>query len=112
MGQRFGPGDISHAFLESSSSGDHEIVGAPGAGKHIEVAGWSVANNSLAVANTLHWRSGTTQICGEHQLPAAGQWNYGPVSLGLLECAPDEALVLHLNASVATAVDVWYVIVG
>lgn len=91
------------AAIAASASGDNEIVAAV-AGKRIVVKSWSVSN-LVASAQSIKWRSATTDLTGLWGAAAIGliaDKDYAPGPAFYFRTAAGQAL--NLNLSAATAV--------
>lgn len=92
------------APITASASGDNTIVAAV-TGKKIRVKGYAITNGA-ATANSVKWRSGTTDISGLYFSAAA----LGPIIVHDLAPSGDfyfetvAGQALNLNLSAATAV--------
>ena len=112
MGVRLSEGEIVDllrtAFADPSSSGDSQIVAAPGAGFKIVVFGYQIVNGGTA--NNVRFRSATNSITSLKALAINGGTNVKPGVIPLFECNANEALNINLSGATAVGVDVQYLI--
>lgn len=98
------------AVIAASSSGDNSIVAAV-AGKKIRVKAWSVSNLTAA-AQSIKWRSGTTDITGVWGIGAVigtiESRDFAPNPEFYFETAVGQALNLNLAAAIAVGGSVAY----
>lgn len=94
-----------HAWVDVSSSGNNEVIAAI-ANMKIKVLGVVVVSAS---ANTIYFKSATTQISGSKALAANGGFTL-PVSPDApwMETAVGEALNIQLSAAAQVGVTIVY----
>ena len=101
--------NIKRAFVNASSSGDNELVPAPGAGIKIRVI--SVVAVCGVAANTMTLRSATTAISAGFPFAANGGMVLNENASGWFQTAAGEALNVNLSGANAVGVSITYLLV-
>jgi len=98
---------VRTAILDTSTSGNNELVAAPTGGGAIRVLSLVVV---AAAANTIKLASASTAITGLSALAANGGLVLPFSEHGWCQCAANEALNINLSAATAVGVTVQYII--
>jgi hypothetical protein len=101
--------NVKRAFVNATSSGDNELVAAPGSGIKIRVL--SVAAVAGVSANTVTFRSATTAISAGFPFAANGGMALNENPNGWFQTAAGEALNVNLSGATLVAVSITYILV-
>lgn len=95
---------VSRSFLDTSSSGDQQVVAAQGSGVRVRVL--AVYVHCGATATSVRFRSATTSISSLKALAANGGFVLPLNEHGWFQTATNEALNINLSAANAIGVEV------
>lgn len=98
---------VSRTFVNATATGDTAIVAAAGVGLRIRVLSLSVVTT---LANSVKFRSGTTDITATYPLAANGGMVWPQSQHGYIQTATNTALNVNLSVATQTAVDVTYIV--
>lgn len=98
------PRQILDAVVDVATIADHPIVAAPTDGKQIRVLAYTLVS---AGANTVRWKSGTSNRSGAMTMAAASVIAANNEKK-VFDCAQNAALVLTLTAAVQVSGHVSY----
>ena len=99
--------EMQFAKIDAAASGSNPVVAAV-PGKAIRVMSWSAVARADV---TVTWKSGTTAISGEMDLPAKGGGTpAGPH--GVMQTAVGEALNLSLSSAINVGGHLGYILIG
>jgi hypothetical protein len=101
--------NIKRAFVNASSTGNNELVAAPGSGIKIRVM--SVAVVAGVSANTVTFKSASTAISADFPFAANGGMVLNENPSGWFQTAAGEALNVSLSGATAVAVSITYILV-
>lgn len=101
--------NIKRASVNATSSGDNELVAAPGSGVKIRVL--SMVAVAGVAANTLTLRSATTAISAGFPFAANGGAVLNENPSGWFQTAAGEALNVNLSGASLVAVSITYILV-
>lgn len=92
--------DLKNAVINNSSSGDNEIIAAPGAGTYIAIDSINILPTS---AVTVTFKSASTAISGPYPLDAKQSMvldNAMQAEKGIITCADNAAFNINLGSAV------------
>lgn len=98
---------VTRAFVNASATGDTAVVAAAGVGLRIRVISLSIVTT---LANSVKFRSGTTDITALYPLAANGGFVLPYNPHGHFQTAANTALNVNLSVATATAVDITYIV--
>lgn len=104
--------DLKNAVINISTSGDNDVIAAPGAGKYIAVDHLNLIPTTTV---TVTFKSATTSISGPYPLDAKQTIsldNAMQAQKGVITCADNEAFNVNLGGAVQVGGFVKYRIVG
>lgn len=101
--------NVKRAFANATSSGDTELVPAPGTGIKIRVL--SVAAVAGVSANAVTFRSAATAISAGFPFAANGGMVLNENPNGWFQTAAGEALNVNLSGATLVAVSITYILV-
>lgn len=108
MAQPIPYGNIKHAYVNASSSGNNELVAAAGAGIKIRVI--SLVAVCGASANSMKLQSATTDISALFPFAGNGGMVLNENASGWFATAANEALNVNLSGATAVGVSITYVL--
>lgn len=101
--------NIKRAFVNATSTGDNQLVAAPGA--NIKIRVMSVVAVCGVAANTMTLRSATTAISAGYPFAANGGMALNENTSGWFQTAANEALNVNLSGASLVAVSITYLLV-
>ena len=109
MGIPIPNGNIKYASVNASSSGNTQLVAAPGAGQKIRIMSMVVVCGVAATSMKL--QSGTTDITALFAFAANGGMVLNENRYGWFQTAAGEALNVNLSGANAVGVSITYLLV-